>query len=170
MFFGCITSARFTMTAEVMSQGKYTPSDGLTDGHWEVNQDPDTGAIERIWVPNKTDHDQDLILDDTFPCLAQGMMAKSTVAISTGFSFGTDGMLLDSEFLTLNYPKTVTLSKNDKITNIRSSEGVLLWKEEESDGRPTIFIIKGMTPIMDPFGQHSENKAILARAEVQDGG
>jgi hypothetical protein len=64
----------------------------------------------------------------------------------------------------------VTLSKRDRITNVSNAKGEIIWKEEEIQGAPaTVFIVMGVTPVVDPFGNHIENTALIQRAQVQSG-
>jgi len=44
---------------------------------------------------------------------------------------------------------------------------VVIWKEEEHNGKPTIFQVMGVTPMLIPSDYHIANHALLARAEVQ---
>lgn len=168
MLFGCITSARFNMTAEVRSQGKYTPPTETDKGHWDRVQDEDTGSIRRVWVPTGGGRPEDASTD-TFPCTVSTPTGATASSFGIGIHFDNNGKIINTEYLILTCPASRELSKKDKITNIRGSDGNVIWREEEFDGRPTVFTVQGVVPITDPFGTHIENKAILARAEIQDG-
>jgi hypothetical protein len=74
------------------------------------------------------------------------------------------------DWAVMTFPKSVVLTKRDRITSISNSAGAVIWEEEEMDGRPpTVFMVMGSTPVIDPFGNHIENTCLLQRAQVQSG-
>jgi hypothetical protein len=157
----CLLSARFTMTAKVLRQ--YVDNDVVT-GHYEYRQDPESGAIERVWV--ETDPDDPnasaLIIEcEVKPIINSGMKGAGTTE-----EWGS--RVFDVEWVKMTFSAKDVLSRRDQITEIRDSTGALMWQEEEISGTvPTKFNIVGVTPIADPFGQHVENMALMRRAEVQ---
>jgi hypothetical protein len=80
---------------------------------------------------------------------------------------------VDIDYVRIEFPANVIVSKRDRITNIRNRKGQILWVEEElapdGEGRfkATVFDVLGVTPVIDPFGKHSSNVAMLERSEVQ---
>lgn len=62
------------------------------------------------------------------------------------------------------------LLKSQRVTNIRSVDGEVVWKEEEFDDAPTLYDVEGSAPVVDPFsGKPLEFVSILARSEIQSG-
>jgi hypothetical protein len=60
------------------------------------------------------------------------------------------------------------ITLRDKITNIRTFKGQLIWTEEESDGNPaTKFDVFRIAPVIDGFGNVVEKSVLAKRAEVQ---
>lgn len=155
-----IISAHFNMRATVLSQGGFDTTPGST------TQDPDTGEIKRVWAS-----DSDLVLAGTqlkiIKCVVRGIISKTTRGEGTSMKIDTAGIILDTDYVMMNFLPTELLSKRDRITNITNRYGITLWKEEEISGAPTIFQVMGVTPMFDPFGTHIANHALLMRAEVQ---
>ena len=63
-----------------------------------------------------------------------------------------------------------TLTKRDRVTNVRHyRSGLVLWADEETDNRPTMFNVDGCSPVINPItGNANEYLSILSRAEVRD--
>lgn len=158
----CITSARYTMTATVLSQGGHdtTPESPF------AAQDPDTGTINRAWV-----RDTDTLTANdqlrTIKCNARGIISKSTSGGGTSTKITAAGILDDTDYVLMDFSASEILSKRDRVTDIKNRKGDLLWVEEEHTLAPTVFQVMGVTPMLDPFGMHIANHAVLARAEVQ---
>lgn len=189
----CILSSTYTMRADVLSRydsvdddldpetgGKIVNIDGET-GEFEFIQDPDSGALIRRWKPyeEKVDPNTGEVIAPTrqwsFDCIARGVIQNGIRVVGTSERFSTRGNIETVDYVTMKFPRNVLLTRRDRITNIRDkASGRLLWVEEESpgpDGTPkaTIFECNGITPVIDPFGQHVENFVLLSRAEIQDG-
>lgn len=175
---GCITSARFNMLATVMRQyaadGDVTPDEG---GYYEFEQDPVTGAIIREW--HLADPDEPAPSTITIPCAVRGITDGGIRASGTTERFGAEYLNID--WARMRFPAGYMLTKRDRITNIRSSDtGKILWVEAESavpTGQPneyrmyaTVFNVNGVTPEIDPYGNHIENIALLEKAEDSVGG
>lgn len=171
----CLTSARFVMKADVLHQTEGTStipgdSDGVIDeaGEWITRQDPDTGEIIRIWQPNE-------VTDTTIPvptttksfnCIARGITSNTVVGGGTLESFGE--LYDNSDYVLMHFPAHIKISKRDRVTNIRGRDNKVIWTEQEQPSEPpTIFNVNGVTPMIDPFGRHTENVALLERSEVQ---
>jgi hypothetical protein len=136
----CLISSRFNMKATVLRQSGTNPQEN-PGGHWETVQDPDSGAIERNG----------------------GIRAAGTTQRFSDIYENVDWAIIQ-------FPASVVLSKYDRVTNISNSKGQLIWREEEINQAPaTVFQVMGSTPVVDPFGNHIENTALLQRAQVQGG-
>lgn len=163
----CLTSARFNMKADILRQGVLVdpnPSDA-EPGEWVVVQDPDSGEIERKWQPNtdpdpETPGNEDL---ETFSCMARGIL-EGGIRVS-GTTERLSELYEAVDYVKIWFSPRVKISRRDRITNIRNSKGII-WMEEET-GKPTVFNVTGVIPIVDPWGKHIESTALLERAETQ---
>lgn len=169
----CITSARFNMKADILRQssGESTPT---ADGHWEDSQDPITGEIIRVWVPVGDDPgtpDNEGVNASTFACMARGIIDGGIRVAGTTERWGET--YVDIDYCRIEFPSRIVITKRDRITNIRNRQGHILWLEEElgadSEGvyKATVFNVLGVTPVVDPFGRHTSNVALLERANIQ---
>ena len=189
----CILSSTYTMRADILSRydSEIDDNDSETGGgivnydgeygEFEYTQDPDSGAIIRKWRPyeEKKDPVTNEIIAPTrqwsFECIARGVIQNGIRVVGTAERFSTRGNIETVDYVTMKFPRNVLLTRRDRVTNIRDkASGRLLWVEEEApgpDGKPkaTIFECNGVTPVIDPFGQHVENFVLLSRAEIQDG-
>ena len=60
------------------------------------------------------------------------------------------------------------LSLREKVSNIRTSDGTVIWQElDYPNETPTVFEVMGTTPITDPFGAIIGYNSSLKRSEVQ---
>jgi hypothetical protein len=164
------------MKADILRQssGSSTPT---ADGRWEDRQDPITGEIIRVWVPLGVD-DPDTPADEslvgTFPCMARGVIDGGIRVAGTTERWGET--YVDIDYCRIEFPARIIITKRDRITNIRNRKGQIIWLEEEIPEGPTdepptfqatVFEVLGVTPVLDPFGNHTSNVAMLERAEVQ---
>lgn len=175
----CLTSARYNMTALVLVPGAdtdqnndVTPTDNT--GHYEYQQDPDSGAIVRVWVPDAPQPGDPAVPVDSgaaagrrIPLMARGIIDGGIRVAGTTERYTPGGVYENIDFVSIKFPADVVLTKRDRITDIRNAAGILLWKEEEFDDSATVFDVLGVTPVTDPFGNYIENSALLQRAEVQ---
>lgn len=77
-----------------------------------------------------------------------------------------EGMYVSDDYIKIK--TKVPLLKSYRITNIKSIDGELIWREEEFDDEPTMFNVDGSAPVTDPFsGKIIEYVSILSRAEIQ---
>lgn len=166
----CLTSARFNMKADVLRQTApdSTPIDQT--GEWVSRQDPETGEIIRVWEPNTgTTDDPSTPADEgleTFNCIARGILDGGIRVAGTTERWNEIYDAVD--YVRITFPARVRLSRRDRITNIRDNRGNIIWREEErADQAPTVFEVTGITPVVDPFGRHIENMALLERADTQ---
>jgi hypothetical protein len=118
------------------------------------SQDPDTGAILKEWN-----------YVDTFSCYAKGVVSNSTSARSS------DKQVFDNKYHNSQMVQIRTMQKlsiRNKVTNIRTKEGVSIWTELDYPSEtPTVFEITGVTPITDPFGEILAYNALAKRSENQ---
>lgn len=167
----CITATRFNMYADVLHQGGSAP---INDeyGQWVETQDPLTGDIIRVWEPATPDDPEtpeDETQHYTVKCMVRGIIEGGVRAAGTTENW-TD--LYESvEMARMWFPANKIITKRDRIVNVRNRRGTVLWKEEES-GTPgnyqaTVFEVLGVTPVIDPFGNHVENYALLERVQAQ---
>lgn len=166
----CISSARFNMTATVLRQGDYGEPTVEQAGYWTERQNPITLEIERVWVADDTDLVTAGVQEGTFKCIARGIVEGGIRVAGTTERITPSGVIDSADYVQLQFGPNVEISKRDRVYNIKSSNGLLVWKEEEHNGAATIFEVLGVTPIIDPFGRHVENHALLQRAEVQGSG
>jgi hypothetical protein len=154
------------MRATVLRQTGTNPQQN-PGGHWENRQDPDSGAIERVWIPDEdadTPGAQTLVIN----CMVRGVTNGGIRVAGTTQRYSE--IYENIDWAMMVFPKSITLTKRDRLTNITNSKGELIWTEEEIDGNPaTVFLVMGATPVIDPFGNHIENTALLQRAQVQSG-
>lgn len=190
---GCLTGARFTMTATLLHQNEeYNPYPVDPDiyGEWTDSQDPLTGQIVRIWVPyeDQPDNPDTVEVDPIFrtiPCIARGIVDGGIRVAGTTEWFGADYRNID--FVKLWVPPSVKISKRDRITNIKDQRGRIMWHNEEFEpqspdtnidmGDPdtynqylkaTVFNVNGVTPLFNAFNRPVEQFVLLENAEIQE--
>lgn len=170
----CLTSIRFNLLADVLRPGNAEDVDPDQYGEYVQSQDPITGDIIYIWVP------ADDIPDDpntpnneashsTIPCMVRGIIEGGVRAAGTTEHWSE--IYKSIELVRMFFPANYRLTKRDRVMNIRNSKGQVIWKEEEMEGagifKSTTFDVLGVTPVLDPFGNHVENYALLERSEIQ---
>jgi hypothetical protein len=166
----CLTGARFTMNAEVLSwSGITTPDVEETVDQspvWQTYQDPITGEILNKWVSESTgkadvpETPQNEAVR-TIPCLARGIVDGGIRVAGSTEHFGDT--YENIEYAKLWVPQNIKLHKNDRITNIRAKRGgEVIWTE--ADGSPVIFNVNGISPLFDAFNRPVEHFILLARA------
>jgi len=120
----------------------------------EDYQDPNTGAIKKSWIYEKT-----------LPCFAKGMISNSSSARNG-----------DNRSISIKYENTQTIeirtqtpiTYRQKITNIKDSSNNVIWYElNYPNDTPTVFEIVSSTPITDPFGTLMAYNSIAKRSENQ---
>lgn len=167
MMFPCLVSAQYNMWVTVLSQDVEAPVDPGS-GSWVEKQDPDTGEIERVWVPEDEDTETPGVQERKIPCSVRGIISSGVTDIGTTERYTAAGIYDNIDYARMKFPAGIILSKRDRVTNVVNSDGVLIWQEEEMGiGVPTVFDVLGVTPVTDPFGGYVENSALLKRAEVQ---
>lgn len=160
----CLLSSRFNMRATVLRQVGTNPQENA-GGHWETQQDPETGDIIRVWIADE-DADQAGNQPLVINCIVRGVTNGGIRVAGTTQRYSE--VYENIDWATLVFPRNVILSKRDRITNVSNGSGSIIWKEEEIEGAPaTVFMVMGVTPVVDPFGNHIENTALIQRAQVQ---
>lgn len=166
----CLTSARFNMKADIL-----LPTSGSGEvidepNEWILTQDPDSGEIIRgyrapVDNPATPTEDESALLG-TFKCMARGIVDGGIRVAGTTETFTE---IYDNvDYVRIWFPASVILTKRHQVTNIRDGKGNIIWREEEIPGAPpTIFNVKGVTPMPTPFGKLGEKVAMLERADRQ---
>lgn len=134
-----VIDAFFSMTMDVYKQ-------------YDV-QDGNTGNIKKEWQYYKT-----------VPCHAKGIVSK------TGSTNG-DRQSFDNRYIneqTIEVRTSEKLTIREKITNICSSDGEVIWEEVNfPSNTPTVFEVIGTTPLTDPFGKILGYNSSMKRSENQ---
>lgn len=156
------------MLADVIKVSVHQP--GVAGGNPDAQimvQDPVSGAIFYI---DPTDDPNTTVVEDGrligIRCLVRGVIDGGIRVAGTTERFSDTYENVD--WARMTFPAGVNINKRDRITNIRDLSQNILWREEEvPGGMATTFNVMGVTPIINPFGKHTENVALLQRAEVQ---
>lgn len=122
--------------------------------HQEENQDLDTGAIRKSWSYYKT-----------LPCHAKGVVGNSSTTRS-GDSQTFNNKYSNEQTVVVRTIERLTI--REKVSNIRASDGSLIWVElDYPDNTPTVYEVIGSTPLTDPFGSVIAYNSTLKRSENQ---
>lgn len=120
----------------------------------EDYQDPNTGAIKKSWIYQKT-----------VPCFAKGILSNS------GSTRGGDNQTISTKYVdkqTIEIRTGSRLTYRQKITNIRDASNNVIWFElNYPNDTPTVFEVISSTPITDPFGTLMAYNSIAKRSENQ---
>lgn len=162
----CLISSRFNMKATILRQWDY--GSPVSDATFEGKQDPWTLEIISEWDQD-TSKVESGIQTIEFACIARGIEDGGIRVVGTTDDIKNDGKLVSSDYVRMQFGPNIILTKRDRVTNIKDSSGNIIWKEEEFDGSPTVFNVMGVKPVVDPFGSHIENSALLQRADPQNG-
>lgn len=165
----CLTSARFNMKADILRSGTVVDDESGNAGEWVLKHDPDSNEIIRVWVPAGDNPDTPEVEDntlETFSCIARGIIDGGVRVAGTTERFSD--LYEGVDYVKIFFGPKVRLTRRDRVTNIRDKRNNVIWAEEErEDGAPTVFSVVGVIPIVDPFGKHIENTALLERVETQ---
>ena len=171
----CITGGLFNMTALVLTPGASDgdPSTGSENGKYDYVQDPISGSFEKVWIPalpeenGNTDPTKGPMAGRRVACSARAILEGGIRVTATTERYSTRGTLETADYIDFEFPTSEVITRRDRITDIRDSKGNLIWIEEESTDRPTVFEVTGVTPVTDPFGVHINNFSLLQRAQNQ---
>lgn len=117
-------------------------------------QDPNTGAIKKQWMYYKS-----------LPCHAKGIISNSATR-GNGDVQTMGNKYLNEQLIQVRTMEKLTI--REKISNIRNKDGIVIWTELDSPSNtPTIFEVKGTTPLTDPFGTILAYNSVMKRSENQ---
>lgn len=157
----CLASAKFSMLVDIVKP-ESAPTEA-SSGHWQWEQDPDSGAFIEVWIaddPETPDAEGNVI---TVKCRAKAAMTGS---IRSAEQFGSE--YLNNEWVKIDLPFNADITLRDRVTRIRTLKGQILWSDEESDGNPaTTFDVFRVSPDVDGFGNMIGKIALVKRAVVQ---
>jgi hypothetical protein len=135
-----VVDAAFSMRMDVYRQSE--------------TQNPYTGALNKEWNYYKT-----------IPCYAKGVISNSSTARSG------DRQIIANKYTNTQFIEIRTTEKisiRDKITNITTQQGNIIWTElDYPTETPTVFEVIGTTPMTDPFGDVLAWNSTLKRSENQ---
>ena len=118
------------------------------------SQDENTGAILKQWN-----------YIESIDCFAKGVISNSTSARNS------DKQSFDNRYKNEQMIQIRTIKKlniRHKITNIKNKNGDFVWTElDYPSDTPTVFEVRGVTPISDPFGEVLGYNTIAIRSENQ---
>lgn len=167
---GCLTSVRFNMVCDIL---KPAGAPEINSDQWEWRQDPDSGSIVKVWLDNPDTPDIDESRSgevvSNVPLLARGVLTSGIQGAGSMEKYGD--IYTNVDWIKATFPKSVVITKRDRVTNIRTkSNQEVVWKEEEISGYPpTVFEVMGVTPVFDPFSKLLEYSVLMQRSEVQGG-
>lgn len=114
------------------------------------NFQSESGEIQRTWLPK----------DVGVKCLARGISGGGIRVVGSTERWGDRYDDVEYVKIQTNY----NVSKRDRVTNIKTSNGQLAWEDE---GVPIIFDVVGSTPVVGAFGELLEYDVLVTRAEIQ---
>lgn len=175
---GCITSAKFNMSALVLPQraASFVPPAGGEEGYWKTRQNPVTGEIIREWINAPADAENP-IGAYSIVCQANAVITGGLNSQGTTERWTTKGEYQNVDFVEMRVPPNVILKRRDRITNLAGQDGKILWLEEDhpvfdDEGNstlpPTVFSVRGVAPSLDAFNNVMEHFVLLERAENQE--
>lgn len=146
MFSSSIVGSIMNMTAQIYIQQNV--------------QDPNTGAISRGWV-----------YDKTIPCKVEPIKTRGTNSRGDNkvFNVANNAIGAYDERLQLKIKTSQLLSKRWRIDFIRTSDGKQVFVEIDRYGKPdSIFEVTSSHAVLDPFGKISYYESSMVRVSVQD--
>lgn len=163
------------MTALVLKQGGPDDGDsgtGSQNGRYEYVQDPISGNIETVWVPDTTQVENPETGEvDTIgrriECSARAIREGGIRVSSTTERYSTRGTLETADYINFEFGPDDLVTRRDRITDIMNSSGKSIWIEEESTNLPTVFEVTGVIPVTDPWGDVQKQVALLERVDDQ---
>jgi hypothetical protein len=117
-------------------------------------QDSDTGAIKKEWNYARTVN-----------CHAKAIISNSATSRSGNYQVFKDKYVNEQIVIIRT---TDMISFREKVTNIRSVDGKVIWEEiDYPSNTPTVFEVIGTTPITDPYGGVLAYNTTVKRSENQ---
>lgn len=176
----CLTTARMNMRATLLHQhDQYNPDPINPDlyGEWVESQDPLTGEIVRVWKPYDDIPDtpgDESVTFGNIRCIARGIVDGGIRVAGTTEWFGNQNYE-NIDFVKMWVPPNVSISKRDRVTNIRDATGHIRWVYEEFDDpndltppKASVFNVNGVTPLFDAWNRMTEQFVLLENAEVSE--
>lgn len=121
-------------------------------------QDPNTGAVIRQWVYQKT-----------IQCKVEPIKVGGASTRGDNRVYATNAEGAYTEKMQLKIKGLELMSKRWRIENIRSSDGKQVYVEIDKVDQPdTKFEVTSSHAILDPFGKISYYEAVVTRVQVQD--
>jgi hypothetical protein len=177
--FKSLNDARFTMWATVIPRLD-SPSTATGDqpsagpGRFERRQDPDSGQMISVWVPDTT---PGVVATNSnspqyeIQCYARGYTDLGYRS-SGNREIYVKGEYNVTEAIQFDYSASVLLNHQTLITNIRTSPDATdtksySWLYEDDPTQSIVWEVQGVTPVHDPFGKLIRNTTVLKRAEIQ---
>lgn len=158
----CLTSVRFSMICDIVKPGMGNPSD---PANWPPQQDPDSGAFISSSAPGSvgTTYATEVVRD--VPLFAEAVLDGGIRVAGTTERFSD--IYEAADWVKAVFPKTANITRRDRVVNIRSKDGTVLWTENEVPGNPpTEFNVQGVAPVIF-MGKLVEYDVLLERAQVQ---
>lgn len=160
----CLTSVRYAFICDIVRPGVGDP--GAVDAVTRLVQDPDSGALVNADAePIKGAPVTALNVIKDVPLFAESVLDGGIRVAGTTERFGP--VYEAADWVKANFPKTAPITRKDRITNIRTGDGTVVWREDEIPGRPpTEFTVNGVAPVIF-MGKVVEYDVLLERAQVQ---
>lgn len=141
---GCLFSTRYTMTAEIYKKTRIVGKSNAIQYKWVLDTSIGTAGI--------------------INCLVTPFLSNSFTRQGTGEIFAEKYLNID--FLKLM--SAINISRSSQVSNVRDSEGNILYKELDFQGTPgTWYNSSGSAPVVGPLGDVIEYQTLLSRAEQQ---
>jgi hypothetical protein len=143
--FNCVTDMQYPFQADI---------------YYSFNTQDQFGTINRTWF-----------FDRTIKCY---LISKS---INRDPELTPDLLMKFKDDLTLRTPENIRIASNDDnfplteilVTNLRNQKEQLFWNEygDEFAGVPTVFEVRTVTPVLDPFQNLDHYFVYIARSQNQ---
>lgn len=165
---GCLTSARFTMTATVLRQ-KPLSAPPVTPTGLTTYQDPISGEIIENWSyedsdPQTPDSDGQSTFD--ISCVARGIVDGGIRVAGSTERVGDFYEAVD--WVKLWVPANKDIRRSDRITNVRWKKGATpVWVDDS--GAALQFNVNGVVPLFDAFNRPVEKYILMQRVDSPRG-
>ena len=140
------------MPLRTLHSGSYTMLADVMDETSVI--DPETNETKRYWTVVKT------------------IKCRAVPYINTGLKSAAINERFEKNYENIEYIRLKSieqLNKRQRVTNIRTESGEVLWADDDSTNKPTIFNVDGSSPAPNFFtGESSEYSARLSRADVRN--
>lgn len=170
-----IMAVRFTMWADILPKlvsaetGQNQPTTG--SGKYVPTSDPDSGEVLMTWQPDTSGGTDPTVVpaQQTVRCYARGYTNLGFRSSGNRETY-LKGDYTEIESIQFDYPKDYVLNRQSLVTNIRTQEedsgSDYVWIDGTT-GKPVVWEVQGVTPVVDPFGALLRYTTVLKRAEIQ---